>query len=251
MLREVFRGQNGVVFQAKQKSSENQVALKMRTSSELGPRKSLYHEASLLKNLDHKNVIKLLGTFFDVSKNALVLVLEWMDGGDLFNHILSKRVRMCYFNENTIWSYISQIAEGVRYLHSLGIVHRDLKALNLFLSRDHTTLKIGDLGVSRQMSQDTLLLQSRYGTPLYLSPEMILGEPYNEKTDIWAVGVVLYELLTLTNPFSSSPSLAVLSERVLTGRMEPPLPVMYSRKMRAIPPLLLEYVWSCTFMNMC
>ncbi len=74
-------------------------------------------------------------------------------------------------------------------------MHRDVKSLNVFLC-DGGGVKLGDFGVSRQLSDQTVLLQSFYGTPLYLSPEIIDGRGYTAQTDMWSLGVLLYELIT-------------------------------------------------------
>jgi serine/threonine protein kinase len=87
-----------------------------------------------------------------------------------------------------------QILNGLRHLHQNRIVHRDIKSLNIFLTKDGLC-KLGDFGVSRQMTEQTMMLNSFYGTPLYLSPEIIAGHGYTEKTDVWSLGVLLFELL--------------------------------------------------------
>ena len=77
-----------------------------------------------------------------------------------------------------------QLCQGLNHLHSNGVIHRDLKSLNIMVCKNGQ-LKIGDLGVSRQVGQETMMLQTFYGTPLYASPELCENNPYNEKTDIW------------------------------------------------------------------
>ncbi len=84
---------------------------------------------------------------------------------------------------------------------------------------DNYVVKIADLGVSRQLSEDTMMLQTFYGTPLYLSPELINNNNYNEKTDIWSLGVILYELVTLTHPFKSK-TLLGLAKQVCQGKYD-------------------------------
>ena len=101
-------------------------------------------------------------------------------------------------------------------MHETGIVHRDLKPMNIFCSADFTHFKVGDLGVSRQVSEDTLMLQTFMGTPLYLSPELLENKLYNEKTDIWSLGVILYELCTLTTPFKGK-SILSLAQNITKG----------------------------------
>lgn len=98
---------------------------------------------------------------------------------------------MSYFDESEIWALFFQICLGINELHSKGIVHRDIKSLNVMLNSNRTIAKIADLGVSRQVSNQTMFLTTFYGTPLYASPELCNGSPYTEKTDVWSLGVVL------------------------------------------------------------
>jgi NIMA (never in mitosis gene a)-related kinase len=93
----------------------------------------------------------------------------------------------------------------------------DIKSLNILLSRDRAVAKVADLGVSRQVSNATAFLTTFYGTPLYASPELCRGSPYDEKTDLWSLGVVLYEMATLQPPFGA-PSLMGLGDVIKAGR---------------------------------
>jgi len=135
-----------------------------------------------------------------------------------------------FFDERQIWFIFLQLCEGLKHLHEHGIIHRDLKPLNVFCSSNGRTFKIGDLGVSRQVSEDTLLLKSFYGTPLYLSPELVESKPYNEKTDIWSLGVILYELCALSPPFKGSSLLEVA--RMVTQGTYSPIPKHFSPHMQ-------------------
>lgn len=183
-------------------------------------RKNALNEVALLMQLSHVNCIKCHGHFFDESHNSIYIVLDYCEGGDLHSLIDERRKTSAHFEESEIWNYFLQICLGVQHLHQMGIVHRDLKTLNILLSRDRTVVKVADLGVSRQMSQDTMLLETFYGTPLYLSPEMIDGTQYTEKTDIWSLGVILYELAALRPPFRS-PTLLGLAHAIKSGEMGP------------------------------
>jgi serine/threonine protein kinase len=125
-----------------------------------------------------------------------------------------------YFPENYIWYVFAQICEGVKCMHEIGIVHRDLKPMNIFCSPDYLHFKVGDLGVSRQVSEDTLMLQTHTGTPLYISPELLENKLYNERTDIWSLGVILYELCALTTPFRGK-SILQLAQSIIKGNYDP------------------------------
>ena len=95
-------------------------------------------------------------------------------------------------DERVVWSHLIQMAEGLNCLHEQAIVHRDLKAANIFLAEDGS-VKIGDLNVSKRMKQGNLL-RTQIGTPYYMSPEVWLNKPYGMSSDIWALGCLVYEL---------------------------------------------------------
>ncbi len=99
------------------------------------------------------------------------------------------------------------------YLHKQNIIHRDIKTLNIFLNKDNE-IKLGDLGVSKIISNSTKLQAARVGTPLYLAPEVIKHQPYDFKVDIWAVGCVLYHLAALHPPFEG-PNLIALGYNIV------------------------------------
>ena len=153
-------------------------------------------------------------------------MLEYVGGGDLYHEILRRRSRREHFSEEDVWTLFRDMSHGLQHLHENGVIHRDIKSLNILLTEDKQTAKIADLGVSRQVSEDTLMLQSFYGTPLYASPELCENKPYNEKTDIWSLGVVLYEMATLYPPFNSK-NLVGLALKIKEGTYES-LPPMYS-----------------------
>lgn len=111
------------------------------------------------------------------------------------------------------------------------IIHRDLKPTNIFLTADRT-VKIGDFGISRSLDRTQLAATSMIGTPYYLSPEMVEGKPYSTKADIWALGVVLYQLASFKLPFEAN-SLPVLALKILKGSF-PPLPSHYSKDFKAL-----------------
>jgi len=91
---------------------------------------------------------------------------------------------------------------GMLYLHSNKILHRDIKTINMFLSKDNT-IKIGDLGVAKMLNQTANMAHTVVGTPYYLSPELCEEKPYNNKSDIWSMGCCLYEMCTLKHPFEA------------------------------------------------
>lgn len=115
-------------------------------------------------------------------------------------------------------------------------MHRDLKPANIFISNEGD-LKIGDLGLSRQLSSQTFEAFSRVGTPLYMSPEVLMGKGYDWKSDVWSMGCIAYELCALRSPFRSSDkenlNLYELFQRISKGNFPPP-PEKYSQELRSL-----------------
>jgi NIMA (never in mitosis gene a)-related kinase len=106
-----------------------------------------------------------------------------------------------------------------------------LKTANIFLSKDKQ-VKIGDFGISRSLDKTQMAATSMIGTPYYLSPEMVEGKPYSTKADIWALGVILYQLCSFKLPFDAN-SLPVLALKILKGSF-PPIPNQYSKDLKAL-----------------
>jgi len=117
------------------------------------------------------------------------------------------------------------------------IIHRDLKTANIFLTKDRQ-VKIGDFGISKTLDKTQLAATSMIGTPYYLSPEMVEGKPYSFKADIWALGIILYQLCSYRLPFEAN-SLPVLALKILKGSF-PPIPNQYSKDLKALLLQLLQ-----------
>mmetsp|Transcript_27985 Transcript_27985/g.64592 ORF Transcript_27985/g.64592 Transcript_27985/m.64592 type:complete len:698 (+) Transcript_27985:98-2191(+) len=195
------------------------VILKRRQVAELGKAKDMLNEYEVLKKLHHPNIIQCYGYFWDNDTQSVYLVLEYAQCGDLHAELQARRKSGRPFSDAEVCDIFAQIVAGLSHIHAKGIVHRDIKSLNLLLT-DSGMVKLGDFGVSRQMSDSTLCLNSFYGTPLYLSPELIEGKPYSDTTDVWSLGVVLYEVIALQPPFNGR-SLQDVVNTVLQGRYSP------------------------------
>ena len=105
------------------------------------------------------------------------------------------------FKQNEVLFYVHQIAKSIAYIHSKNILHRDIKPENIFICKDNV-VKLGDFGISKELSASINFTTTGLGTPYYISPEICKGEKYNHKSDIWAFGCLIYEMLTLKRPFN-------------------------------------------------
>lgn len=197
LLERLGSGGMGVVYKAQDVVLERFVALKFLPAGcgDPGSRKRLLHEARAASCLDHPNIC----TIFESDEN---------DNGDLFiamafceGETLRERVALAPLDLDEALDLTSQIAAGLAHAHSRGVVHRDIKPANLILSPSGQ-LKIVDFGIAVRVDQSRLTRQGvTLGTLSYMSPEQLRGKPVDYRTDLWSLGVVLYELLTGRLPF--------------------------------------------------
>ena len=159
------------------------------------PMNKILYEIKLLKKLrSHKNIIKYFEHF--ENEKHFFIVMENICGGNLLNAIN----KMSKFSESMAKNIFKQLIETIKYLHSIGIVHRDIKPDNILLDLD-STIKLCDFGVSKEVKEGQLLTDS-CGTPAFVAPEILKDSPYNPyMTDIWSSGVVLYAMITGFFPF--------------------------------------------------
>ncbi len=144
--------------------------------------------------------------------------MEYCDAGDLGQLFKVNQQLGKYLSEDKIWKFFIQICLGLYHIHTKKILHRDMKSMNIFLTKEDK-VKIGDLGVAKVLMQ-TQFAKTFVGTPYYLSPEICEERPYNEKSDVWALGCILYEMCTYKHPFNAS-NQAALILKILKGKYDP------------------------------
>lgn len=193
------------------------------------------NEVRILASINNKYVISYKQGFFDETSNSLCIIMEYADDGDLFQKIRKQQKIKNYINEDEIWKIFIQILRGLKALHELQIMHRDLKSANVFLYKD-STAKLGDLNVSKVAKQGLGYTQT--GTPYYASPEVWQDKPYDFKSDIWSLGWVLYESVALKPPFRAD-DMEGLYKRVLKG-MYPKIPKHFSKDLSNIIKVMLR-----------
>ena len=198
-------------------------------------REAVINEAQLLSGLDHCNIIGY-HTAYTTPKHCCI-VLDFADGGDLSQRIESTRARGQRLNKAVVLDWFAQLCSAMHYVHSRNILHRDLKAANIFLTKE-LIIKLGDFGIAKELTSSKALAETIIGTPYYMSPELCEDQPYGEKSDVWAMGCVLYELMALALPFTGN-NLAGLVVKILRGRYAP-VPPQYGEEVAALTARLLE-----------
>lgn len=195
-------------------------------------------EAVILSSLNSKFVVKYLESF--LIDNSLNIVMEYCDAGDLSIYLNNFKKTGKYLPEEKIWKIFIQICLGINYIHSKNILHRDMKTMNIFLMKDEI-VRIGDLGVAKILNQNSFA-NTFVGTPYYLSPEICEEKPYNEKSDIWALGCILYEMATYKHPFNATNQGALII-KILNGNYEPLSNKDYSVDLKKMISSLLEKIY--------
>lgn len=166
-----------------------------KESCDEGYIQSLMNEITILRNLDHPHIIKLFDVYQD--SHFIYMVMEHLAGGDVHS-MITKRKQV---NESVAAKIIKQVLLAVNYFHNKSIVHRDLKPENILLEMEdrYDEVKVIDFGLSRVFQKDKMMCQ-RLGTPAYVAPE-VLNKKYNEKCDVWSIGIILHTLLSGSPPF--------------------------------------------------
>lgn len=187
-------------------------------------RDNAINEVRILASIRHPNVIQYKEAFLDDKNKGLCIVMELADNGDVFQKICNHKKMKTYIKERQIWQILIQTMRGLQAMHKIKIMHRDLKSANIFLYNDNTA-KLGDMNVSK-VTNSKGLNYTQTGTPYYASPEVWKDEPYDVKSDVWSLGCVIYEMVTLKPPFQAE-DMQGLYAKILKGQL-PKIPEHFS-----------------------
>lgn len=237
VIRTIGKGTHGTVVLARRKVDGAVVAVKRVRLSQISEngRKQADNEVILLKSLYHVNIVRFYDHF--LADDELNIVMEYSDGGNLRQLVkLRAREKMGPFPEPVIMSWFAQLVLAVAYIHGKNVLHRDLKAQNVFLTH-RNVVKLGDFGISKALAGDDTAMTA-CGTPESMSPEICRGEPYGKKSDIWSLGCILYEMIMLRRPFEAT-TLPEIFTKICKGDF-PPIYPTFSREMRLLVQLMLQ-----------
>ncbi len=229
--KSIGKGSYGEVYKVIHKDTKGEYAMKKVNLATLSQyeKSNLINELRILSTHQCPFIVKFKTAF--VEHSHLYFVTEFAFKGDLTHVFKDHKHRNEPIGEATVWTYFLQICIALSYLHNLNIIHRDLKPANVFIDKDDN-IKLGDFGISKIMRKFMMFGQTQIGTPLYMSPEIFKRERYGVKVDIWALGCVLYEMMTL-NPAFKAANIVELKNNIFRGII-PGVRTEYSPQLKAM-----------------
>eukprot|EP00753_Platysulcus_tardus_P002724 PLAT11842.1.p1 GENE.PLAT11842.1~~PLAT11842.1.p1 ORF type:complete len:507 (-),score=273.37 PLAT11842.1:74-1594(-) len=228
MLRLLGRGGCGKVYLARLADGSGREAQLVAVKQLAGGRRTRKlrdawaAEVGILQSLFHPNIVAYRGMHADRKRRQFLILTEYVDGGSLVALMEKHGGRL---PSRLLWDVVRQMVEGLRYLHSRGIIHRDIKPSNVLCSSDGV-VKLADFDISTKVGAGATRLRSSVGTPWYTAPEVILGEPYSASADLWSLGCTVQELATGCRPFAGKSAAHAMFRMVEVGDGPPPLPPM-------------------------
>ncbi|KAK6455344.1 G2-specific serine/threonine protein kinase [Scheffersomyces xylosifermentans] len=256
-LEVIGKGSFGTVRKVRLKAS-GQILVRKEieyTSMNVQERNQLISELRILRELDHTNIVKYYRHDHIMEKKSIHIYMEYCDGGDLAQIITNFKKNKEQVPEEFIWQVLVQILLALHRCHygidakkvnlfsntnnsepsinsETVIIHRDIKPDNIFMSNSGKTVKLGDFGLAKMLTSQNDFAKTYVGTPYYMSPEVLMDNPYSPVCDIWSLGCVLFELCTLQPPFQAKTHLQ-LQTKIKRG-IFPEIPDSYSSQLRSI-----------------
>lgn len=235
MIKELGHGSFGRVWRAKRKADGQIVAIKEIDYGTMGKQEKqlLVNEVNVLKKLHNPHIVRYVDRSVNRERRKMYIVMEYCAGGDLQSMITATRASCTYIAEDQIWLTLTELAMALNDCHNEKekILHRDIKPANIFIdSEGH--VKLGDFGLARNLTTD--FARTRVGTPYYMSPELVSGRGYDDKSDIWALGCVIYEMANLRPAFRTACS----SEEELYRKIR-------TATVARIPSRYSDALWKC------
>ncbi|KAF4101847.1 serine/threonine-protein kinase PAK 6 [Onychostoma macrolepis] len=223
----IGEGSTGVVCIAREKHSGRVVAVKMMDLRRQQRRELLFNEVVIMRDYQHRNVVEMF-------KSALVeeelwVIMEYLQGGALTNIVSETRL-----SEEQIATVCEAVLQALAYLHSQGVIHRDIKSDSILLSLDGR-IKLSDFGFCAQISKDIPKRKSLVGTPYWMAPEVISKSPYGTEVDVWSLGIMVVEMVDGEPPYFSETPVAAMKR--LRDELAPTV-----RNVHQVSPVLKDFL---------
>ncbi|XP_073683585.1 serine/threonine-protein kinase PAK 6 [Garra rufa] len=223
----IGEGSTGVVCIAREKHSGRVVAVKMMDLRRQQRRELLFNEVVIMRDYQHRNVVEMF-------KSALVeeelwVIMEYLQGGALTNIVSETRL-----SEEQIATVCEAVLQALAYLHSQGVIHRDIKSDSILLSLDGR-IKLSDFGFCAQISKDIPKRKSLVGTPYWMAPEVISKSPYGTEVDVWSLGIMVVEMVDGEPPYFSETPVAAMKRL-----RDEPAPTV--RNVHQVSPVLKDFL---------
>jgi serine/threonine-protein kinase ULK/ATG1 len=192
--KRIGKGSFSTIYKAFRTKDNREYAIKEIIIDKKSIKSIVKREFLVLKKLDHPNIVKLHDLIIDTSYNNIYFVFDYFKMGDLAKYLNNKPLKEKYCKK-----YSNQLATGLKYLYDNNILHRDLKPQNILLT-DDLNIKIADFGFARKVDKN-MLLNTLCGSPMYMAPEIINKQDYSIKSDLWSVGIIIYQMIYGHVPF--------------------------------------------------
>jgi len=229
-IEKIGEGAAGEVFRALHKVKNSVIAIKqMNLAAQQKNIKLLLTEIDIMKNSNHKNIVHYFDSYI-VDEKYLWVVMEYMSGGCLTD--ILEQFDTVQMNERMIAHVCKETLDGLEYIHSLHRIHRDIKSDNILLGGGGE-VKLADFGYAAQLTQQKAKRNTIVGTPYWMAPELIRGQEYDQKVDIWSLGIMAMEMAEGEPPYMDFP----------------PLRALFLITTKGIPPLKEQEKWSQPFQD--
>lgn len=217
------KGAYSNVFKGYHKVTKDPVAIKeidiMKNSKNID---RFHKEIEIMEKTDNINIIKIITSI--ENKDYIFIIMEYCEKGDL-RHFLKKRA----LKEHNVKNLMIQLVSGMQYMYNNNIYHRDLKPQNILIDK-YYNLKITDFGLAKDDDENPLF-ETICGSPMYMAPEIMKYKKYDKKADLWSLGIIFYELLTGTTPFTANNHMELL-ENIETKKIYFPSHIKISHDAR-------------------
>jgi serine/threonine protein kinase len=236
VLQEIGAGSYGKVFKILRKVDQKILVWKVLHYGSMSDkeRELLVSEVNIIKDLSHPFIVRYYDRIIDRTRKNIHIIMEYCPSGDLSQFIKMMKKDGKSIDEETIWRIFTQLCMSLKACHCRAgsidnpstkqqpqqqqtqqqntklskVIHRDLKPGNIMLDSEYN-IKLGDFGLAKILSDSKQYAHTHVGTPYYMSPEQLTDNGYDEKSDIWSLGCVIYELCNLHPPFEATNHLAL------------------------------------------